>query len=395
MKFSRLKRRKGLLSSLRSLSRSQRTPEVVHFHGNKVALLLHGGHFFPALFQALDSATTSISAEFYIIKPDDTGNSFARALMAAAARGVEVSLIYDFLGCYDTPSSFFQRLQAAGVQCLPFNKPVFSKLHWLDIRDHRKVVVIDGRTAFLGGLNVGDEYAGFGESFLRWRDVGLRLDGPAVGELQRLFLQTWRQEGGAGNPGQPAQQAAPIPAGDADVMIVNGTPHHTRSVIRSSFRVAMTGAVHTIRIITPYFIPGPRVVRSLLRAVMSGVKVQLIVPSISDVPTIRLMSRAYLAPLLDAGVEIYERQGTILHAKVMLIDDYWVTLGSANFDFRSFHRNYEINVIIDSRAFGAEVLRMFDEELEKSRRVALTEYDRGNRFERFLEWMLGPLSRFL
>ena len=178
-------------------------------------------------------------------------------------------------------------------------------------------------------------------------------------------------------------------------MIVNGTPHHTRSVIRSSFRLAMAGAVHRIRIITPYFAPGPRVVRSLLRAVKSGVKVQLIVPSISDLPLILLMSRAYLAPLLKAGVEIFERQETILHAKVMLIDDYWVTLGSANFDFRSFHRNYEINVIIDSREFGAQVRSLFDEELEKSRRVALSEYVQRKWFVRFLEWLLRPLGRFL
>jgi len=394
MKFPRHKRRKGLFSTLRLLSRSRRTPEVVHFEGNRVSLLLHGGDFFPALFQAIDSATMAICAEFYIIKSDDTGNAFAGALMDAAARGVEVALIYDAIGCYDTPSSYFQRLMANGVRCLPFNKPAFSKLHWLDTRDHRKMVLIDGATAFLGGLNVGDEYAGYGESFQRWRDVGIRLDGPAVGELLRLFRQTWKQEGGEGTSGQSDSQDLPVYAGDADVMIVNGTPHHTRSVIRSSFRVAMVGAAHSIRIITPYFVPGPRVVLSLLRAVTRGVKVQMIVPSISDAPLVQVMSRAYLAPLLKAGVEIFERQETILHSKVMLIDDFWVTLGSANLDFRSFHRNYEINVIIDSSAFGSQVRRMFDDELEKSRRVALSEYEQRNRFVRFLEWLLGPLRRF-
>ncbi len=397
MKFSRRDRRKGLFSTLRLLSRSQRTPEVVHFQGNRVSLLVHGGDFFPALFQAINSATTAICAEFYIVKPDATGDAFALALMDAAARGVEVSLIYDALGCYDTPAAYFQRLAANGVQCLPFNKPAFSQLHkrhWLDVRDHRKMVLIDGATAFLGGLNVGDEYAGFGESFQRWRDVGIRLDGPAVGELLRLFLVTWTQEGGAGAPGRLDRQEAPVYAGDADVMIVNGTPHHSRSVIRSSFRLAMVGAVHSIRIITPYFVPGPRVVLSLLRAVARGVKVQMIVPSISDVPLVQLMSRAYLAPLLKAGVEIFERQETILHSKVMLIDDFWVTLGSANLDYRSFHRNYEINIIIDSFEFGSQVRSMFDDELKLSRRVALSEYEQRNRFVRFLEWLVGPLSRF-
>ena len=328
-----------------------------------------------------------------MVRPDDTGQAFARALQEAASRGLEVSLIYDAIGCFDTPSSYFQQLQAAGVRCLPFNKPAFSRIHWLDIRDHRKMVIIDGTTAFLGGLNVGDEYSGFGESFERWRDVGIRLDGPAAGELQRLFRQTWAQEQGIDS--SIRVDSPPMPAGDADVVIVNGSPHHTRSVIRNSFRLAMAGAVHNIRIITPYFVPGPRVVRSLLRAVKRGAIVRMILPSISDVPLIQTMSRAYLKPLLEAGVEIFERQGTILHAKVMLIDDRWVTLGSANLDFRSFHRNYEINVIIDSHAFGAQMAALFNEELEKSRRLTLSDNARRSRFERLLEWLLTPWSRFL
>jgi len=389
--FRRKKQKRFRLHGL--LARIKGSPDVVRYHNNRVLLLPHGGDFFPALFQALAEATTAICAEFYLIKPDGTGQAFARALQEAARRGVEVSLIYDAIGCFDTPSSYFQQLQAAGVHCLPFNRPAFSKLHWLDIRDHRKMVVLDGTTAFLGGLNVGDEYSGYGDSFERWRDVGIRLDGPVAGELQRLFRQTWAQEEGVAI--ERLETPAAMPAGDADVVIINGSPHHNRSLIRNSFRVAMAGAVHHIRIITPYFLPGPRVVRSLLRAVNRGAKVRLILPSISDVPVVQMMSRAYLKPLLEAGVEIFTRQGTILHAKVMLIDNRWVTLGSANLDFRSFHRNFEINVIIDSRAFGAQVEALFNEELAKSRRITLSDHVRRNRFERFLEWLLAPLSRFL
>lgn len=392
MKLSR-RSKKHHFRLLGLLSRIKGIPDVVRFHHNRVFLLPHGGDFFPALFQAVAAATTTICAEFYMVRPDDTGQAFARALQEAASRGLEVSLIYDAIGCFDTPSAYFQQLQAAGVRCLPFNKPAFSKIHWLDIRDHRKMVIIDGTTAFLGGLNVGDEYSGFGESFERWRDVGIRLDGPAAGELQRLFRQTWAQEQGIDS--SIRVDSPPMPAGDADVIIVNGSPHHTRSVIRNSFRLTMAGAVHNIRIITPYFVPGPRVVRSLLRAVKRGAIVRMILPSISDVPLIQMMSRAYLKPLLEAGVEIFERQGTILHAKVMLIDDRWVTLGSANLDFRSFHRNYEINVIIDNHTFGAQMAALFNEELEKSRRLTLSDNARRNRFERLLEWLLTPWSRFL
>jgi cardiolipin synthase len=375
------------------LARIKGIPEVVHFQGNAATLLPHGGDFFPALFAAIRAAVRSICVEFYIVKPDATGRAFSQALREAADRGVEVALIYDAIGCFDTPASYFQQLQHAGVRCLAFNPPAFTRIPWLDIRDHRKIAVIDGVIAFLGGLNVGDEYSGYGESFERWRDVGIRLEGPAAGELQRLFRQTWAQEGGVALAEREDPQA--MPAGDADMVIVNGAPHHTRSVIRNSFRMAMVGAAYGIRIITPYFVPGPRVVRSLLRAVRRGVHVQIILPSISDVPLAQMMSRAYLKPLLEAGVEVYERQGTILHAKVMLIDDRWTTLGSANFDFRSFHRNYEINVIIDSRRFGDQARALFDEELTKSRRVALAEHARRTRFQRLCEWLLTPLGRFL
>jgi cardiolipin synthase len=244
----------GLLSRIKGIR------DVVHFQHNRVCLLPHGGDFFPALFQALANATRSICAEFYIIKPDSTGKAFAHALQEAVGRGLEVTLIYDAIGCFDTPTSYFQELRAAGVRCLPFNQPAFSRLHWLDIRDHRKMVVIDGVTAFLGSINVADEYAGYGENFERWRDVGLRLDGPAVHELHRLFWQTWEQEGGQGR----AEQALPpaLPTGDADVVIINGSPLRNRSLIRNSFRLAIAGAVAHIRIITPYFVPGPRIVRS-------------------------------------------------------------------------------------------------------------------------------------
>lgn len=377
----------------RLLARVDPVAEVIHSAGNRVLLLPHGGDFFPELFAALRAAQRSIYVEFYIIKNDATGALFAQALLAAAGRGVHIRLIYDVLGCYDTPDSYFQHLQRAGIRCLPFNPPTFAKLRWLDIRDHRKQVIIDGQTAFLGGLNVGDEYSGFGESLTRWRDVGFRLDGPAAGELQRLFCQTWEEESGRPLPLDIPE--APVSQGTADVVIIDGRPHRNRPLIRNAFRVAMSGAERRIRIITPYFVPGPRVVRSLLRAVRRGVSVEIILPLISDVPLVQMMSRAYLKPLLEAGVAIYQRQGTILHAKVMLVDGRWVTLGSANLDFRSFHRNYEINVILDSEEFGAQVDALFNEELGKSQRFDLAAHQARGWQERLLTWVLTPLSRFL
>ena len=392
MKFSRRKRRRGALYSLRSLLRSRRPQQAVHTLANRATLYAHGGDFFPALFAALDAAATAIRAEFYIVRADATGARFARALREAANRGVDVALIYDTVGCFDTPSGYFHELAAAGVRCLAFNPPAFRRLHWLDVRNHRKVAVIDGRTAFLGGINVGDEYAGFGDSLARWRDLGVRVDGPAAAELDAIFRKTWVREG----QDELAPCAAPpAGAGDADVTLVNGTPHQARSVIRRSFSLAMAGARHSIRISTPYFVPGPRVLRALLRAVRSGVQVQLMLPSVSDVPLVQLVSRAWLRPLLQAGVEVYLRQGTILHAKVMLIDEAWATVGSANLDQRSFHRNYELNAVIDSRAFGTQLQRMFADDLARSRRLVADEYAHAGWLARLLAWLLSPLGRFL
>ena len=392
MKFSRRKRRRGPLRLLRSLLRSRRQRQAIHTLANQAILYPHGGDFFPALFAAMDTAETAIRAEFYIVRADTTGARFAQALMDAAARGVDVALIYDPVGCFDTPFRYFRQLEEAGVRCLAFNPPAFRRLLWLDVRDHRKVLVIDGCSAFLGGINVGDEYAGFGESMERWRDVGVRLDGPAAAELDALFRQTWSREGQdelAPCPGLPVGE------GDADVTLINGTPHQARSVIRRSFSLVMAGALHSIRILTPYFVPGPRLLRSLLRAVRAGVQVQLILPSVSDVPLVELVSRAWLRPLLQAGVEIYRLQGTILHAKVMLIDDAWTTVGSANLDQRSFHRNYELNAVIDSHEFGAQVQQMFAGDLTQSRRLVEDEYEQTRLSERFLAWLLTPLNRFL
>jgi cardiolipin synthase len=382
----------GALHSLRSLLRSHRPQQAIHTRANRATLYAHGGDFFPALFAAMEAAATAIRAEFYIVRADATGDRFARALMDAAGRGVDVALIYDTVGCFDTPASYFRRLEAAGVRCLAFNPPTFRRLHWLDVRNHRKVAVIDGRTAFLGGINVGDEYAGFGESLTRWRDVGARLDGPAAAELDAIFRKTWARE--TGDELAPCT-ALPADDGDAEVTLINGTPRQTRSAILRSFSLTMTDARHSIRIVTPYFVPGPRILRALLRAVQNGVQVQLMLPSVSDLPLVQVASRAWLRPLLQAGVEVYQRQGTILHAKVMLIDEAWATIGSANLDQRSFHRNYELNAVIDSHVFGAQVQRMFTDDLDRSRQLVLDEYERAGWLVRLLAWLLTPLGRFL
>jgi len=308
---------------------------------------------------------------------------------------VKVSLLYDYIGSFDTPGAYFRRLERGGVLCRAFNPPPFSRgLAWFDRRDHRKIAVIDGSLAFAGGLNIGDEYTGFGDRPDRWRDVGVRLEGPTVGELRRLFCESWSGETGE-FPDGCGGRVDPTPAGDARVLIVSGGPHHTRSRIRDAFRMAIAGATNSIRIITPYFVPGPRLIRALLRATRRGVRVQLVLPGRIDVPLVQLASRSSYAALLRGGVEIFEREETVLHAKVMLVDDCWAVVGSANLDQRSFHRNYEVNVIVDSHAFGEQVVEMFGEDLARSRRIDLAEHERRGWRVRLLEKLVEPVRWFL
>jgi cardiolipin synthase len=257
------------------------------------------------------------------------------------------------------------------------------------------MAVIDGKTAFVAGLNIGNEYAGRGESAERWRDMGVRIDGPAVAELQRLFFDGWLSEGGMVSTATQEVAALIETADGAEVMIVSGRPHRNRSYIRGAFRFAIAGASEEIKILNPYFLPGPRLLRSLLRAAGRGVRVQLVLPAVSDVPLVQLISRSHYGPLLRGGLEIYERQGTMLHAKVMLIDDYWAVIGSANLDQRSFHRNFELNVIVDSREFGGQVAEMFAEDLAQSRRIVLEEHERRGFWVRLLERCFSSISWFL
>jgi cardiolipin synthase len=364
--------------------------------GNRVELFRNGGDFFPAMLEAFLEATSRLHLEFYIIKNDAVGRAFAETLLAVAARGVEVRLIYDYIGCFETPNSYFQQLELGGVRCLPFNPPSFRRgVSWFDKRDHRKMALIDGRSAFVGGVNIANEYAGYGECMERWRDLGVRIDGPAVTELDELFRESWRREGGGTVVGGMEVPGERQESGNDGVLIVSGGPHHNRSFIRSAFRMAMAGATHTIRIITPYFVPGPRIIRTLLRAAARGVQVQLILPEQNDVPLVRLVSRSYYAPLLKAGVAIFEREGTVLHAKVMLIDDCWAVVGSANLDQRSFHRNFEVNVIVDSQEFGSQVAEMFATDLALSRRIDLAEHENRGLLVRLFERLFTPLSWFL
>lgn len=391
----RRKRKQLLFQTVRFFEFFKRNTEAVSSLGNRATLYRYGSDFFPALLEAIPLAKSSICLEFYTVCDDETGRSVADALLAAAARGVRVYLLYDYIGCFDTPTAFFRKLAKGGVRCASFNPPPFARgIAWFDKRDHRKVAIIDGICAFTGGINIANVYSGLGKIKTKWRDVGIKIEGEAVLELLRLFRETWKEESGTLPKGLDALASQEM-AGDAKVMIINGGPHQKRSFIRSSFRVAIAGASESVTIASPYFIPGPRVLRSLLRAAGRGVQVRLLLPHKSDVPLVRLVSRSYYGQLLAGGIEIFELDSAVLHAKVLLIDESWAMVGSANMDQRSFHRNYELNVVVDSLEFGAQVADMLETDLRDARRIVLHDHQNRGWSVRFLERMFSPVSWFL
>jgi cardiolipin synthase len=286
-----------------------------------------------------------------------------------------------------------------GIELIPFNVPSFKRgMHWFDRRDHRKMVIIDGNLAYLGGFNIGDEYSGRVERSQRFRDVGFSISGSAVSELVRNFSETWQMERGEFPQLPPTGgDADPHPrrSGQADVVIVSGGPHQCRSYIRNAFLLNIAVAEEEILIATPYFVPGPRMIRSLLRAARRGVNVRLLLPARSDAPLLRLLGRSYYGALLRKGIEIRELGREILHAKVMLIDGERTVVGSANLDQRSFHRNFEINLIIDDAAFSGQVKAMLRKDFADSRRISLEDHERRGISARILERMIEMFSWFL
>lgn len=387
----------------RVLRRLQRREHrwLPHFYpAGPMAFIPDGARFFSVLSDAISTARSFVCLEYYIIRADTTGQLLAGLLIDACRRGVRVYLLYDYIGCIDTPESYFKRLRRHGVQCVAFNPPSFRRgIRWFDRRDHRKLALIDGVRAFLGGCNIGDEYAGSSEQPPLFHDVGLTVSGPVVERLGELFSEVWQMElkqlpaMERWETGQYLQDELPGEAGR--IAIVSGGPHQRRSSIRAAFRVAMAAAVQELLIVNPYFLPGPLILRSLFRVARRGVRVKLLLPAKSDVPLVQFLSRGTYEQLLQAGIEIYEMQDEILHAKLMLVDGCRTVIGSANLDHRSFHRNYELNAHIHCKKFGEQVRSHLEQDFSQARRIDLACHGRRSFAARLLERLLRPLSWFL
>jgi cardiolipin synthase len=373
--------------------------------GNKVTLLQDGPATYRAMFAAIRAAKDHINIESYIIEDGEIGQQFAELLLERQSHGVQVNAIYDSVGAFGTGKVFFDRLAQAGVQLVEFNpvNPLKLKKGWApNHRDHRKLLVVDGATAFLGGINISNVYSS-GSSIghrdqavdptLGWRDTDVQIEGPVAAEFEKLFLATWGKQGG-----KPLAQASAAqvvqPRGDEIVRAIGSTPDDTFSLIYLTLVSAITNSEKQVYITNAYFVPDPQLLKALLDAAHRGVDVRLVLPGTSDSPAAFHAGRSYYAELLEAGVKIYERRGSLLHVKTAIVDGVWSCVGSSNLDWRSALDNDEINAVILGRDFGRQMQAAYAKDIAASGAIDRATWERRPielRFKEFGARLWGPL----
>ncbi|HEY9097402.1 MAG TPA: phospholipase D-like domain-containing protein [Thiobacillus sp.] len=372
--------------------------------GNRLTLLKDGPATYQAMFAAIRAAQDHINLETYIFEDGEIGTTFANLLLEKQAAGVQVNIIYDSVGCLNTPAEFFERLSAGGIQLLeynPVNPAKGNKNEWtLNNRDHRKLLVVDGKTAFLGGINISESYSRGSSSSVRrarntadakkseagWRDTHLQVKGPAVAEFQKLFMDTWsRQEG----PPLASKQYFPkIEAqGDEIVRAIGSRSDSDESPIYLTLLSAIEHAERHVHLTNAYFVPDPELLKTLTDAAQRGVNVELILPGQTDSWMVFHAGRSHYAELLDAGVKLYERRGAVLHSKTATIDGVWSTIGSTNLDWRSFLHNDELNAVILGTDFSQQMNNLFAEDRAQSTPIDPQQWKHRSLLLRLKEWL--------
>ncbi|OWT67931.1 MULTISPECIES: phosphatidylserine/phosphatidylglycerophosphate/cardiolipin synthase family protein [unclassified Achromobacter] len=410
--------------------------------GNRVTLLTDGPRTYDAMLRDIRAARQFIHMESYIFDDDEVGRMFADAFIAKRAEGVAVALMVDGVGTLGTPDALFKRMRDAGVQVVVFNpvNPARAKAGWApNNRDHRKLLVVDGKVGFLGGINISAVYAsapshggsaGSALSFsggskatdvkadgvkpgdaksddvkpdgstpdaatAPWRDTHIRVEGPAVGEIERVMQQGWAEQHG---PPLDAREFYPraTPTGPTAMRIVANRPGDKDGyTLYLTLISAIKSAQRSIHITMAYFVPDPAFVQALTEAARRGVDVGMVLPGFSDSSLVWHAGRSYYTPLLDAGAHLYERRDAMLHAKTAVIDGVWSTVGSSNMDWRSFALNYELNAVILGPEFGGEMEALFKRDVADATPISKEEWSQRGFDERFMEAFSRLFERWL
>jgi cardiolipin synthase len=377
--------------------------------GNKVTLLENGAETYRAMFNAIEGADDNINLESYEFTDDPIGRKFADALIAKQRAGIQVNVIYDSFGSWDTPEAFFRRMRDNGIRVLQFDplSPAARRFHWATAhRDHRKLMIIDGRTAILGGINLSDVYSsspGFGSAneeigkpeadLGSWRDTDIEIEGPAAAECQRLFIEHWISQGG--RPLSPRRYFVPLAQQGNEIVRIIGFAPGELSLIYVTLISAINNAETNVYITDAFFAPDKRMMEAMESAARRGVDVKLLVPGATTSSLVEAAGRSHYSDLLNAGVKVYEWRGNMLHAKTATVDRVWSTVGSSNLDWWSIARNDEINATIVGDEFGMEMDRMFDRDLQNATEIDPEQWKERSISERIYEDFARMIQRML
>jgi cardiolipin synthase len=340
--------------------------------GNAVEVLVDGNRTYEAIGAAIDAARHHVHAQYYLIRNDATGTWFRERLAAAAKRGVVVRLLLDGYGCFALGAAWRRSLRRSGAKVGEFLPMRSVLLQPVNLRNHRKIVVVDGRVAFTGGYNVGDEYRGQMRGLGNWRDVHLRVEGPAAGDLQRVFFQDWAfaTNEKIAPAGYFPDFEGGSPAGAATIAIVTSGPDTRTEAIHRLFFGAIVGAEREVLVTTPYFVPTESLMVAMELAALRGVDLNLLLPGRSNHLVTFHAGRSFYDPLLEAGVRLLEYQPGIVHAKTLVADRRVALVGSANMDMRSFRLNFEVHALVHDTTTAEVLGETFHAEAAQSHRVA-------------------------
>ena len=371
--------------------------DSVYSSDNEVEIFTDGREKFQALYREMQKAKEYIHIQYYIIRSDELWEPFEALLEQKVREGVEVRLLYDSMGCRKMKRSDWKRIRSKGIQVGEFFPAVLGRLQLrMNYRNHRKIVIIDGKTAFVGGFNIGREYLGLDEKFGYWRDTHLRICGSAVLSLHIRFILDWnyttKQNLFIQDRYFHAQKEKP---GDEAVQIISSGPDSKWQNIRNVYLKMISKARKNIYIQTPYFIPDEAVLDAIRIAAMSGVDVRVMIPCKPDHPFVYWATYSYIGDLLDAGAKCYTYDNGFLHAKGMVVDGLVSCYGTANMDIRSFRLNFEVNAVIYSSRTARKMEQIFMEDLKKSTRVTRYLYGRRSYLVRFKEQFSRLLSPLL
>jgi len=360
--------------------------------GNRFEALVNGDAIFPSMLDGIRSARHTITFETFIYWSGAIGEEIARALSDQARAGIAVHVLLDWVGSSKMHKHYLQMLREAGAEVIQYHKPHWTGLGRMNDRTHRKLLVIDGRIGFTGGVGIADEWTGHAQDEKHWRDTHFRVEGPAVGQMQAVFMDNWVKATGNVLHG-PLYFPEIDAAGDGFAHVFSSSPSGGSDDMQLMYLMAITAATHSIDLSSAYFVPDKLTINAIVEATKRGVKVRVITPGKHiDTHTVREASRACWGDLLEAGVEMYEYQPTMFHCKLMVVDEYLASVGSTNFDSRSFKLNDEANLNIYDSSFARQQRAIFDGDVARAKRITLEEWRRRPLSEKLLERAVALLD---